>query len=376
MMMKKKHSGSSRLLQELRRPFRHKRKQPGSAPGTLVHTGEQRVEEVKLSITDYSERHVNLEKHVALDELKPYLEDPSITWIHVQGLHDIEYVKTIGNYFNLHPLVMEDILNTSQRPKFETYDDYLFFVVRIMHQNEDEDQIHTEQLSMVLGPNYLLTFQETDRSLFNNIHNRLQVEGSRIRTGGIDYLAYAVLDNVVDYYFSIFEYLGDRIEDLEDELLEDPKPSTHHRIHGQRKELIAMRKAIWPLRDMLNSILRDQTPQFKDSTLIYIRDIYDHVVLLIDTAENNRDIIMGMFDTYMSSISNRMNEIMKVLTIIATIFIPLSFVVGLYGMNFNTELSPYNMPELNSYYGYPIVVGVMVTMTLVMLGYFRYRDWI
>jgi magnesium transporter len=370
------HRSSTKLLGEWRRPFRQKRKHPGAAPGTLLHTGEQRVEKAILTVTDYSNEHLNSQKEITLDEVKPYLDNPSTTWIHVQGLHDLENVKTIGKYFDLHPLVMEDILNTTQRPKFENYQDYVFLVTRVMQQASKSDELHIEQLSIILGKNFLLTFQETDIPLFESIHQRLHAPESRIRTEGVDYLAYALMDNIVDYYFSIFEFFGDRIEMLEDELLENPRQTTHHQIHTLRKELMAIRKNIWPLRDMLNTILRDRATLFKESTLIYFRDIYDHVVLLIDAAENHRDLIMGMFDTYMSSISNRMNEIMKVLTIIATIFIPLSFVVGLYGMNFNPEASPYNMPELNAYYGYPAVIGFMILMVSGMLGYFRYRDWI
>lgn len=354
----------------------HTRKKPGSPPGTVQHVGEKRIDELKLTIHDYDESHVdeiNIEK---VEECGPYLEDSSKTWLQVYGLHDVEKLKTIWSYFDLHPLIQEDIVNTTQRPKAELYENNMFFVLRMLTYSEEAHQLESEQVGIVLGENYVLSFQETDNPFFGPVLERLKYGNIRIRKHGVDYLAYALIDTIVDHYFKVLEALGDRIENLEEELLEDPTQETFQQVHGLRKDLVAFRKSVWPLRDTLNSTIRDDSPFITDNTKIFLRDVYDHMVQIIDNIENYRDMIMGMHDMYMSHVSNKMNEVMKVLTIIATIFIPLTFIAGIYGMNFNPEASPYNMPELQWYWGYPAAMAVMVVVAVLMVFYFKRKGWL
>jgi magnesium transporter len=349
----------------------------GMAPGTLEYVGEKRVDEVKITIHDYNNDHAETITINNIEECKPYLENPSNTWIRVWGLHDIEKLKSIWGYFNLHPLVQEDIVNTSQRPKVEEYDDNIFFVLRMMKYTEEESaHLDSEQISIILGKNYVLSFQETDTPHFAPVLDRLQLVSSRLRRLGPDYLTYALIDTVVDNYFHVLNQLGERIELIEEELLEEPNQKTFQNIHLIRREAIFFRKSIWPLRDIMNSILRDDSQFIEESIKVYLRDVYDHVVQIIDNVENYRDMIMGMHDMYMSQVSNKMNEVMKVLTIIATIFIPLTFFAGIYGMNFDTEVSPLNMPELSWYYGYPAFWGVMIVLAAIMVFFFRKKDWL
>ena len=356
--------------------IRRSRKKAGAPPGTLIYTGEQKLEKVRIIVTDYSQDHL---KHAEVDdveELRPYLKTDSKTWIQVQGIHDVERIRAIGDFFDLHPLVLEDILNPGQRPKKEDYDNYIFFILRLLNFPNEHNELVSEQFSIICGDNFVLSFQESDFPHFDMINERLKNDNSRIRKMGSDYLNYALMDLVVDYYFRVHEHMDERLERIEDELMTDPEPETHQQLHDMRREVINLRKVVWPLRDVLNSVIRDEHPLIHTETKMFFRDVYDHVVLLIDTNENNRDVIMGMFDTYMSAVSNRMNEVMKVLTIIATIFIPLTFIVGVYGMNFNPEASPWSMPELNTYYGYPITWAIMVLITFGMVMYFKRKRWL
>jgi len=357
------------------RNIRQSSKKAGSPPGTLQHLGEQKMEKMTMVVTDFSTDSLVHQEIEHISEVDSYLKRDSITWIKVQGLHEVEKLREIGDYFNLHPLVLEDILNTGQRSKKEDYEQYMFFVLRLLNHIPEKDEILSEQFAIVLGSNYVLTFQESDFPHFEIINERLKVDNSRLRKMGADYLSYALIDIVVDYYFHVLENFGDRMEAVEDELLLDARQETHHTIHDLRRELLNLRKIIWPLRDMLNSTIRDETPYIKTATKVYLRDVYDHVVQMMDAVESNRDVIMGMFDTYMSVVSNKMNEVMKVLTIIATIFIPLTFIAGVYGMNFNPEASPWNMPELNAYWGYPVTWSVMLLVTIGMVLYFRRKGW-
>ncbi len=356
--------------------FRSYHKKPGTAPGTIEHVGEQRVQNVTMTIHDYSENHVESVAINSIEDCKPYLENPSKTWIKVEGLHDIEKLKSIWSYFDLHPLIQEDIVNTSQRPKVEQYDNCIFLVMRMLHYSTEHQAIDSEQISIILGENYVLSFQETDKPIFNPVIERLNIAKSRLRTHGPDYLAYALMDNVADHYFNLLNTLGEQLESIEDELLDDPTEDTFQRIHSVRKQVVFTRKSVWPTRDMLNAVIRDESDLINESTKIYIRDVYDHVIQIIDNVENYREMIMGMHDMYMSHVSNKMNEVMKVLTIIATIFIPLTFIAGIYGMNFDTEISPYNLPELSWYYGYPAFWGVMLVVAVIMVIYFRKKDWL
>lgn len=366
-----------RILPRFKSRRIHSAKDPGTAPGTVQHVGEQRVEEVRITIHDYDTDHVEEIPIDDIEEARPYLENPSKTWIKVYGLHDVEKLKTIWSYFDLHPLIQEDIVSTQQRPKAEQYDNCIFFVLRALHlSGTGEESLDTEQISIVLGDRFVLSFQETDKPYFNPLLDRLKIPGARIRQRGPDYLAYTMIDTVVDHYFKVLETLGDLTESLEETLIEDPSEETFRHIHQLRRTLSYFRKTVWPLRDLLNSTIRDDSPHIREETNIYLRDVYDHVVQIIDNVESYRDIIMGMHDMYMSHVSNRMNEVMKVLTIIATIFIPLTFIAGLYGMNFDPGASPWNMPELGWYWGYPASLLAMAVVAAVMIYYFKRKEWL
>jgi len=351
-------------------------KKPGSAPGTIEHIGERHMDEIEITVHDFDEDHL---EEVPIDQIqkaKPYLDEPSKTWIQVSGLHDTEKLKSIWNFFDLHPLIQEDIVNTSQRPKVEVYDNCIFFVLRLLTYSEQEQKIRAEQISIVLGENYVMSFQETSKEHFKPILDRLSVKGSRMRKHQADYLTYALIDAVVDYYFNIIEHIAGQIEMLEDELFQDPEDHLLQQIHKVRREIIYFRKSVWPLRDAMNTAIRDESRFIIDSTKIFLRDVYDHTVQVIDNIENYRDMVLGLHDMYMSHVSNKMNEVMKVLTIIATIFIPLTFIAGLYGMNFNTEISPYNLPELSWYWGYPAALLVMGVVAVIMVVYFKRKGWL
>lgn len=367
---------SRQVVSPIQRRRARGRKTPGSAPGTVLYTGEQRLETVTLTVVDYDEEHVDKRVIDDIEEARPYLDDPSKTWVQVYGLHDVEKLKAIWSYFNLHPLVQEDIVSTAQRPKVEQYADNIYFVLRMLTYDAERYVIDSEQVSIVLGKNYVLSFQESDAPIFSPVLERLNIEGTRLRTLGPDYLAYALIDTIVDHYFRLLEQLGDRVEDVEEELVEDTSQEIFQTIHALRRKLILFRKAVWPLRDALNTTVRDDSPFIQDKTKVYLRDVYDHVVQIIDSVEQSRDMVMSLHDMYMTQVSNRMNEIMKVLTIIATIFIPLTFVAGVYGMNFNPEVSPWNMPELNWSWGYPAVMVVMLVIALLMVAYFRKKEWL
>lgn len=363
-----------RITKKIPRPsfLQHKKrsKKPGEAPGTLHFTGEQRVDQVKVSLYDYDSEQLSEHDLTQIDASKPYLDSPSKTWINVAGLHNVDKLKEIWNYFELHPLIQEDIISTNQRAKIEEYPNHMFFVLRMMVVNESTGQLNVEQVSIVLSKNSVLSFQESDYPIFEPVLHRLRNGAPRLRSHGPDYLAYALIDTIVDYYFKVLEHFGDEIEALEDKILEGFDESIPEQVHALRRKLIYFRKSVWPLRDSLNSLIRDESHLIQDDNKIYYRDVYDHLVQINDGIENYRDMIIGMLDMHMSQVSNRMNEVMKVLTIIATIFIPLTFIAGVYGMNFE------KMPELHWDWGYPAVWGVMILTTLGMVIYFRKKKWL
>lgn len=350
--------------------FKWKAKKPGLDPGTLVHVGARKQERVKITIIDYDEE--NFEERVAksVEECFAFRAKPTVTWINVDGIHQVDVIEKIGNHYGFHPLLLEDILHTSQRPKVEDFYNYVYVVLKMLQMNPESGDIESEQVSLILGDNFVITFQETEGDIFDPIRERIRNSRGRIRKMGADYLAYALLDTIVDNYFVILESIGDEIESLEDELIENPDRKTLQKIHKHKRAMIVIRRSVWPLREVISSLQRGESSLFKQGTLIYLRDVYDHTVQVIDTAEAYRDIMAGMMDIYLSSISNRMNEIMKVLTIISTIFIPLTFIAGVYGMNFDY------LPELNLRYGYFAILGVMATVAGVMLLYFRRKKWL
>ena len=351
-------------------------KTAGLAPGTLIHIGERKAEEVRITVIDYNERDFQEKQVSNIEDCFQFKNTSSITWINIDGLHNIEIIEKLGKEFELHPLILEDILNTGQRQKFEDFDSYVFTVLKMLSYDEASQTTQVEQVSMVLGENFVLSFQENVGDVFDQVRNGIRNAKGRIRKMGADYLTYSLLDAVVDNYFIILEKFGEKVENMEEELLVEPTEKTLQQIHALKREMVFLRKTVWPLREMINSLERSESKLIKESTNIYLKDVYDHTVQVIDTVETFRDVVSGMLDIYLSSLSNKMNSIMKVLTMIATIFIPLTFVVGVYGMNFNTEASPWNMPELNSKWGYPGVWLVMITITCVMLYYFRRKKWL
>jgi magnesium transporter len=342
----------------------------GLPPGTLVHIGERKTEEVKITIIDYDEKDVQEKEAKKVEECFSFKEKPTVTWVNIDGLQEVQTIEKIGVHFGIHPLVLEDILHTGQRPKAEDLGDYLFIVLKMFYQDERGDEMLGEQVSLLLGSNYVISFQEREGDVFSPIRARIRNSKGRIRKAGTDYLAYALIDAIVDNYFVILEELGEKIESLEEELVTNPTPETLQAIHTLKTNLVFLRKSVWPLREVINNLERGESPLIKDPTGIYLRDVYDHTIQVIDTIESYRDMVSGMLDIYLSSVSNRMNEVMKVLTIIATIFIPLTFITGIYGMNFKY------MPELEWHWGYFGILIVMVVTVGFMGLYFKRKRWL
>jgi len=292
-----------------------------------------------------------------------------VTWINVDGLGNPKRIEELGKCFTIHPLILEDIFNTSQRPKMEDQDQYIYLTLKMLTYPDDVKEIKIEHISMVLGHNFLISFQEDIGDLFDPVRERIRKEG-RIRKLGPDYLAYALIDVVVDNYFVVMEKLEEQVEGLEEELVASPTPDSLQKISRLKRDMIFLRKSVWPLREMINALEQSESVLIKEPTRIYLRDVYNHTIQVIDTLETFRDLVSGMIDIYLSGLSYKMNEIMKVLTLIATIFIPLTFVVGLYGMNFKY------MPEIEWEYGYYSVLVVMAVMVAGMLTYYRKKKWI
>jgi magnesium transporter len=342
----------------------------GLPPGTLVHIGEKKAETPKITIMDYDETHFQEKEIKTIEECFLFKDTPTVTWINIDSLHQVEILEKLGECYGFHPLVLEDILNTDQRPKMEDYGEYLYIVLRILNYNDKSGEIESEQISLILGPNFIISFQEKEGTFFNPVRERIRNGKGRIRKMGPDYLAYALLDVIVDNYFVIMEKLGEKIEFLEEELVTQPGPETLQTIHHLKREMIFFRKAVWPLREVIGSLERGESPLIKGTSRVYLRDVYDHTIQVIDTIETFRDMVSGMLDIYLSSISNRLNAVMKVLTIIATIFMPLTFIAGIYGMNFKY------MPELEWRWGYPVVWFAVVLISVSMLIYFRKKRWL
>jgi magnesium transporter len=309
-----------------------------------------------------------------LHSLRSYLETWPVTWINVEGLGDVHTVETLGEIFGLHHLALEDVLNVHQRAKVDEFEDQLFIVSRMARFT---DELETEQVSFFLGRNFVLTFQEgRPWDCFDAIRNHVRNKVGRLRHLGPDYLVYCLIDAIIDHYFPLLEEYGERLEKLEAEVIAHPTQETIHRLHAIKRHLLELRRIVWPMRDALQIILRDTDSLFTSETRVYLRDCYDHVVQVVELSEIYRELAMSLTDVYLSSISNRMNEIMKVLAVIATIFMPLSFLASLYGMNFNTDASPFNMPELRWYFGYPFVLSVMFLVAFGMLVYFYRKGWL
>lgn len=340
----------------------------GLPPGEVVFVGEQKVEQPKIHAIQYNEKDVVESDIQNISEVSNFMSKSSVTWIDIAGLHQSELIEEIGEMFKLHPLVLEDIVHTSQRPKLEEFDDYIFLVLRMFYFQDKN--IIDEQVSLILGENYVITFQEQPGDIFDPIRERIRSRKFRITKSKSDYLAYSLIDAIVDNYFVILEELGDKVELIEEDLLLTPSQDTLQEIHSLKRKMISLRRSVWPLREVVNNLDRTESSLIKKTTKIFVRDVYDHTIQVIDTIENYRDILTGMLDIYLSSLSNRMNEVMKILTIIATIFIPLTFIAGVYGMNFTY------MPELKWHWGYFGVWLVMIVIAIIMLFYFRKKKWL
>lgn len=345
-------------------------KKAGLPPGSLIYTGEKKNEIIKIKLFNYTVDKFE-EKVVDLNDVSLLKQETStVHWINVEGIHDVNIIEKLGNSFGIHPLVLEDILNTGQRPKIENYENYTYIVVKMLFYDNKLDEFTIEQESFILGENYVISFSERKVEIYNTIRESIKQGIGRIRKMGADYLIYNFLDAIVDNYFVVLEELSEKIEDTEDELVSNPSKNTLQVIHKLKRQMLYLHKSVWPLREVVNSLSRSETPLVNESVNIYIRDLYDHVIQVMDTTETLRDILSSMLDMYLSSVSNKMNEIMKVLTIISTVFIPLSFIVGLYGMNLS------NMPEYNWPWMYPVVWVIMISIATLMLIFFKKKKWL
>jgi magnesium transporter len=345
-------------------------KKTGLSPGSLVHIGDKKIETIKITLMNYDPANV-LEKQLPTIEASfPYRDTAPITWVNVDGLHEVNVVEKMGAHFGIHPLVLEDIVNTGQRTKAEEFENYIYIVLKMLVYDETVDHITAEQVSLILGPHFLISFQEKEGDVFDFVRDRIRKARGRIRKSGCDYLAYALIDAVVDHYFLILEKLGDKIELLEEQLLEEPTPRILEDIHHLKREMIFFRKQVWPLREVINSLIKDPSELIQETTHIFLRDVYDHTIQVIDTIESFRDLLSGLSDLYLSTVSNRMNEVMKFLTIVATIFIPLTFVAGIYGMNFEF------MPELKWPWAYPALWLLLIMISVSMLFWLKRKKWL
>jgi magnesium transporter len=361
--------GDNSVNHRVSKILKDRSKKRGLPPGTLVHIGEKSNREIRVRVIEYGPEKCQEKEITGLKECFNFSDPSLISWLDVEGLHEIELIKQLGECQGFNPLMLEDIVNTDQRPKLEDFDDYLYIVLKMLHQREEG--VAVEQVSIVVGANFVITFQEgLEGDSFGTVRERLKGGKGKIRSMGTDYLAYVLIDAVVDGYFGVLERIGERIEELEEEVVAQPTSDTVRRIQYLKREMIVLRKAFWPLREVIGAMERRDSPLVSDSVTVYLRDVYDHTIQAIDAVEAYRDILSGLLDVYLSSISNRLNEIMKFLTIIGTIFLPLTFIAGVYGMNFQ------NMPEYHWKWGYPACLLVMLAIAIAMLFYFKRKKWL
>ncbi len=346
------------------------KKKVGKSPGSMEYVGRREAHPTTLALIDYGPDHCQAKKLERVDPIVPYIASDTITWLDVCGLHNEPVLSRIGREFGIHPLIMEDVLNTTQRPKAEMSDSMVFIVLRMIHLEEKTGRQVVEQVSMIFGKNYVITFQELPGDVLDGLRERIRSGKGRLRASGADYLAYAIMDSVVDHYFLVLEHIGEQIETLEARVLERPDKELVGQIHQVRRDLISLRRATWPLREEIGVLLRQEHPLIDRETLPYLRDLYDHTIRVIETVESHREMASALLDIHLSSTSNRMNEVMKTLTVIATIFIPLTFLAGIYGMNFEY------MPELGNRWAYPAFWGICVFVGISMLTIFRRKKWL
>ncbi len=356
--------------------FHQMRHKAGLQPGSVVYVGKKKTEPVKITVIDYDAENLREFETQIVEECLDFRDSKTITWINISGIHDVSVIEKIGEQYGLSPLIMEDIVNTNQRPKYEEENGIIFAVVKMLFSAEENLEIGAEQVSVIITPTTVITFQEKEGDVLTPVRERIKKTVPRVRFLNSDYLAYAIIDAIVDYYFMILEQVGERIERLEGRLIDNPTPDDLQDIYKLRSELLYMRRAVWPLREMVNGMERSESSLIHKETNMYLRDLYEHVIQIIDTVETAREMVSGLLDIYLSSVSNKMNQVMKVLTIIATIFIPLGFLAGVYGMNFDSSVSPFNMPELSFKYGYPLFWGIAILIGAGLFIFFRRKKWL
>lgn len=342
----------------------------GASPGTMVHIGERKIEKTRIRIMDYDEGQIREEEVQQIEACFPFKAEPTITWINIDGLHDIELIGKIGRHFDVHHLVLEDIVHVGIRPKIEQFDSFTFIVFKMLYYVEETDEIVDEQFSIILGQNFVISFQEREGTVFNPLRDRIKSVKNRIRKKGADYLTYALIDTVVDNYFILLEILGDKIEGLDDALLTSVSKETFHTINDMKRKLVALRRAILPLKELINTVEKDAFDLVDERNIIFFKDVHDHTVQILETIDSFRELISGLHDIFLNNVNNRTNEIMKTLTITATIFIPLTFIAGIYGMNFKY------IPELEWRWGYFAFWALIVAIVGGMFYYFKRKDWL
>ena len=368
-MLRRKEKAVARYQGRKKRRFHGVSAKASLPPGTMVFVGERKMEAVRFDIIHYTETGLEELRDASVDQCAAFARAPGVTWINVQGIHDVGLIEALGKRLGLHPLTMEDIVNTTQRTKTEEFPGYLYVVLKTITANKTGNALEAENVSLVIGENYIVSFQEKEGEVFEALRSRILSDKARIRSMSADYLAYALMDAVIDQYFFAIERTGDRIEEIEDRIMIGPQPEGIQEIHRLKREILTLRKAVWPLREEIGALERGETPLIHPETRVFLRDLYDHTIQAIDVVETLREILSGVQDIYLSAISNRMNRVMEVLTTVATIFIPLTFIAGVYGMNFEY------MPELEWRLGYFVVWGVMIAVGAGMTLYFRKKRW-
>lgn len=341
----------------------------GLPPGAVIHIGERTLENAVIDLIDYNLQVYNARELKTVEESFPFKDTPTVTWLNIQGLHNTDLVQKIGKNFDIHPLIIEDILNTEQRPKVEIFDNHIFIVLKMFTYDTENQALQKEQVSFLLGKHFVICFQERSGDVFGPVRERIKSSLGRIRKTGPDYLLYSLIDVMIDHYFLVLENISDEIEDLENIVLINPDRHHLQQIHILKREIIELRKSVWPVREIIGNLQREESNLIKDTTQPYLRDLYDHILNVSDTIESMREMVGSLLETYLTNISNRMNEVMKVLTIISTIFIPLSFLAGVYGMNFEF------IPELKWQWGYFTFWGFALVIFGSMIYYFRRKKW-
>lgn len=345
-------------------------KKYGMSPGSLVYTGEKESHEpVAITLIDYSADEIIEKTGLSIEECEAYIQRDSVTWINISGVHNPEIIERLGKMFHLHPLLLEDVLNTAGRPKIDDYDDHLFVVLKMIDYRTDVQVIDHEHVCLIIREGMVISLQEHEGDVFGPVRERLRKGKGRIRKSGADYLGYALIDIIIDHYFWVLEELGERIEEFQDAVLVNPDPSVLEAVHSLKRQVIYIRKSVWPVREIAAALLRSESGLITRETQLFLRDAYDHTIQVVETVEVFREVLASVLDIYLTSVNNKMSEVMKVLTVIATVFIPLTFLAGVYGMNFEF------MPELQWRYAYPLVWAVFIVLGSGMMVWFKHKKW-